>query len=347
MNRFFRNIFGVVSILFVVVSCSDEGRQFSVSSSLQGMLYSGDSVVFDVVSKRSKTPDSVVVEVDGKRLVYEHSNRCVLSTEGLTLGDKTVAFLVYYKGKKEKNRRSLRILSDIVPAQLQYEVVASYPHDNKAYTQGLQYENGKFYESDGLYGESTLRYVDVKTGKTERKSDVEERYFAEGLTLVGDTLYQLTWREQTVFLYDKHTFQRLGMKPIATEGWGMCFDGTYIIVSDGTEYLYFYEPQDFTLHHKVSVFDNLGAVSRLNELEFAQGFVYANIYTTDKIVKINPKNGKVAAEIDFTNLLPDQYRTENIDVLNGIAWNQDSDHFYVTGKLWPRLFEVRLFYKEK
>ena len=129
--------------------------------------------------------------------------------------------------------------------------------------------------------------------------------------------------------------------------WGMCFDGTYIIVSDGTEYLYFYEPQDFTLHHKVSVFDNLGAVSRLNELEFVQGFVYANIYTTDKIVKINPKNGKVAAEIDFTNLLPDQYRTENIDVLNGIAWNQDSDHFYVTGKLWPRLFEVRLFYKEK
>ena len=347
MNRFFRNIFGVVSVLFVVVSCSDEGRQFSISSSLQGMLYSGDSVVFDVVSKRNKTPDSVVVEVDGKKLVYERSNRCVLSTEGLTLGDKTVTLLVYSKGKKEKNLRTLHILSDVVPAQLQYEVVTSYPHDTKAYTQGLQYENGKFYESTGLYGESTLRYVDVKTGKTERNSDVEERYFAEGLTLVGDTLYQLTWREQTVFLYDKHTFQRLGMKSIATEGWGMCFNGTYIIVSDGTEYLYFYEPQTFTLHHKVAVFDNLGAISRLNELEFVQGFVYANIYTTDKIVKINPKNGKVAAEIDFTNLLPDQYRTENIDVLNGIAWNQDSDHFYVTGKLWPRVFEVRLFYKEK
>ena len=344
MNRFFRNIFGVVSVLFVVVSCSDEGRQFSISSSLQGMLYSGDSVVFDVVSKRNKTPDSVVVEVDGRKNVYEHSNRLVLSTEGLMMGDKTVTFTIYYKGKKEKNFRSLRILSDLVPAQLQYNVVASYPHDTKAYTQGLQYENGKFYESTGLYGESTLRYVDVKTGKTERKSDVEERYFAEGLTLVGDTLYQLTWREQVVFLYDKKTFQRLGVMPIATEGWGMCFDGTYIIVSDGTEYLYFYEPQTFTLHHKVAVFDNLGAISRLNELEFVQGFVYANIYTTDKIVKINPNNGKVAAEIDFSNLLPDQYRSENIDVLNGIAWNPVSGHYYVTGKLWPRMFEVVLFF---
>ncbi len=332
-----------VLILLACVSCSNKGRQFSVASVPKGAIYSGDSVQFTITHKKDKTPDSVVVVIDGKNLIYRNTKECVVQTERLLLGDKSVELAVYYKGKKEINYRTMRVLSDITPVQLRYEVVAEYPHDKDAYTQGLQYENGKFYESAGLYGQSSMRYTDVKTGKVLRKIDVDSLYFAEGLTLVGDTLYQLTWREKTGFMYDKNTFKKIGEFPYTTEGWGMCYNGEFIIVSDGTEFLYFYEPSTFKLHHKIAVFNNLGAVSSLNELEFVNGFIYANIYTTNIIVKINPSNGKVATEIDFSNLLPKQY-ADDVDVLNGIAWNPENDHFYVTGKLWPRMFEVRLFY---
>lgn len=331
-------------VLFSLSACSEKGKQFTVSSSQKKMIYSGDSLAFDFESPKNRIPDSVYMIVDGKTNCYYKTNHCVLQTESMQMGDKTITLHAYYKGKKEVHLRSIRLLSDIVPAHLKYEVVATYSHDKNSYTQGLQFENGNFYESGGLYGESTLRYTDVKTGKVLRKIDVDTSCFAEGIALVGDSLYMLTWRENIGFIFDKNTFEQIDTFTYATEGWGMCYDGTYLIVSDGSEYLYFYEPKTMTLHHKIAVFDNLGAISRLNELEYVQGFVYANIYTTDKIVKINPKNGKVAAEIDFAGLLPAQY-SEDVDVLNGIAWNPEKDHFYITGKLWPRLFEVNLYFE--
>lgn len=331
-------------VLFSFFACTEKGKQFSVTSSYKKTIYSGDSLSFDISSQKDRTPDSVVVLADGKSFCFYNTKQCVFQTEGLQMGEKTLTFHVYYKGKKETNLRSIRILSDIVPAKLQYEVLASYPHDHDAYTQGLQYENGYLYESAGLYGESSLRYVDLKTGKSIRKKEIDSMYFAEGLTIVGDSLFQLTWRENMGFVYNKNTFEQIGAFTIPTEGWGMCYDGKFLIVSDGSEYLYFYDPKSLTLHHKIAVFDNLGAISRLNELEYVEGFIYANIYTTDKIIKINPSNGKVATEIDFSGLLPAQY-SEDVDVLNGIAWNPTNDHFYITGKLWPRLFEVRLFFE--
>ena len=331
--------------LLLMFACADKGKKFNVVSSYKQNVYSGATITFNIESKKNYVPDSVLILVDGNTQMFSKTKACPLSTEGMSMGEKTVTIQTYYNGKKEVHLRSIRILSDIVPAKLQYEVVASYKHDNQSYTQGLQFENGKFYESAGLYDESSLRYVDVKTGNVLRKKAIDSVYFAEGLTIVGDSLYQLTWREQTGFIYNKNTFEQIGVFTYPTEGWGMCYDGTYLIVSDGTEYLYFYEPKSMSLHHKIAVYDNLGTVSSLNELEFVQGFVYANIYTTDKIVKINPNNGKVAAEIDFSDLLPEQFRND-VDVLNGIAWNPETDHFYITGKLWPRLFEVRLFFQK-
>lgn len=335
----------IVSSLLLMFACEEKGKKFNVVSSYKQNVYSGATITFNIESKKNYVPDSVLILVDGNTQTFFKTKACPLSTEGFPMGEKTVTIQTYYDGKKEVHLRSIRILSDIVPAKLKYEIVASYNHDNQSYTQGLQFENGTFYESAGLYDESSLRYVDVKTGKVLRKKAVDSAYFAEGLTIVGDSLYQLTWREQTGFIYNKHTFEQIGAFTYPTEGWGLCYNGTYLIVSDGTEYLYFYEPKSMSLHHKIAVYDNLGAVSSLNELEFVQGFVYANIYTTDKIVKINPNNGKVAAEIDFTDLLPEQFRND-VDVLNGIAWNPQTDHFYITGKLWPRLFEVRLYFQE-
>ena len=340
-----KRVYLIIAVLFTLVACSEKGKQFSVTSLYKKTIYSGDTISFEITSKKNFVPDSVVITVDGQSFPFIKTTHCALPTDNLQMGEKTLSIYTYRNGKKEVNLRSMRILSDLVPAQLKYEVVATYNHDKQSYTQGLQYENGYFYESAGLYDESSLRYVDAKSGKVLRKQMLDSVYFAEGLTLVGDSLFQLTWREQTGFIYNKRTFEQIGMFTYPTEGWGMCYNGTHLIVSDGSEYLYFYDPKTMALHHKIAVYDNLGAVSRLNELEYVQGFVYANIYTTDKIVKINPSNGKVAAEIDFTNLLPQQ-QSEDVDVLNGIAWNPANDHLYVTGKLWPRLFEVRLYFQE-
>lgn len=334
-----------IGVLFAFAACSEKGKQFNVASLQKKTIYSGDTVTFEITSKKNIVPDSVQLVIDGHVHSYSNTTLCDLPTDNLRMGEKSLTIYVYRKGKKEVNNRSMRILSDIVPAQLTYEVVGRYAHDKQSYTQGLQFENGMFYESAGLYDESSLRYVDAKSGKVLRKKAVDSAYFAEGLTIVGDSLYQLTWREQTGFIYDKHNFEQVGAFSYPTEGWGLCFDGTYLIMSDGSEYLYFYDPASMSLHHKVSVYDNLGSVARLNELEFVEGFVYANVYTTDTVVKINPNNGKVAAIIDFSNLLPEKY-SNDVDVLNGIAWNPDNDHFYVTGKLWPLLFEVKLVLKQ-
>lgn len=341
--------FGVfITCIFLIGACSNPCKKCTITNpTTQKVWYSGDSVHFVVTSEKDCVPDSVLLKFDKKTLFtcFYNTTDCSFSTEGLSLGDRTLVFELYKNGEKQIINRSLRILSDIEPARLSYDVVATYNHDKKSYTQGLQFENGKFYESAGLYGESSLRYVDVATGKVERLETVDGHFFAEGLTFVGDTLYQLTWREGKGFMYNKNTFENIGYFSLDTEGWGLCYDGKYLILSDGSEYLRFYEPKDFKFVKKVAVFDNLGAVSSLNELEYVNGFVYANIYQTDKIVKINPNNGKIVATIDFTGLLPNEL-SYGVDVLNGIAWNPSTDRFYITGKLWPRLYEVRLYYKE-
>lgn len=336
----------IIGILMIFVSCEEKGKQFTVNSSQNKIWYCGDTLQFEIGSKKNHVPDSVVLRFDKQSVfqTYYNTTTCSFTTDGMLMGDKTLTFEIYRKGKKEIHNRSLRILSDIEPAQLHYEVIATYKHDANSYTQGLQYEQGKFYESAGLYEESSVRYVDVKTGNVLKKNDVEPRFFAEGLTIVGDSLYQLTWRENTGFIYNKNTLERIDMFKYETEGWGLCFDGTNLVMSDGTEFLYFYEPKNFTLVRKVAVFNNRGAVSNLNELEFVNGFIYANIYQSDEIVKINPSNGKVAATIDFSGLLPAEL-SDGVDVLNGIAYNADNEHFYITGKLWPRVFEVRLYYE--
>lgn len=337
-----------ITCICLIEACDNSCKKCTITNSTtQKVWYSGDSVNFVVSSEKNCVPDSILLKFDTKTVFsrFYNTTNCSFSTEGLSLGDRTIIFEIYKKGVKQVVNRSLRILSDIEPARLSYEVVATYNHDKKSYTQGLQFENGKFYESAGLYGESSLRYVDVPTGKIERMETVDGSFFAEGLTLVGDTLYQLTWREGRGFMYDKNSFETIGYFSYDSEGWGLCYDGKYLILSDGSEYLSFYEPKDFKFVKKVAVFDNLGAVSSLNELEFVNGFVYANIYQTDKIVKINPNNGKIVATIDFTGLLPEDL-SSGVDVLNGIAWNPRTEHFYITGKLWPRLYEVRLYYKE-
>jgi glutaminyl-peptide cyclotransferase len=224
--------------------------------------------------------------------------------------------------------------------RLTVNVITTYPHDRDAYTQGLELDDADFYfESTGRYGRSTLRRVTLLTGEVVAQQALPPEMFAEGLTRVGDRLVQLTWRERTAYVYDAATFRVLDTFSYDTEGWGLCFDGTQLVMSDGTGTLYLRDPATFELRDEIDVRFEGAAVDDLNELECVGGTVYANVYRTEQILQIDLATGHVVADIDASGLLPAEDAT-GVDVLNGIAHDAGRNVFLLTGKLWPTVFEV-------
>jgi glutamine cyclotransferase len=233
-----------------------------------------------------------------------------------------------------------------VPA-IAYTILSQYPHDTSAYTQGLEFYKGKLYEGTGDFENSSIRITDYKTGKVEKKHMMgSSSIFGEGITIFKNKLYQLTWKSNIVYVYDVTNFD----KPVNTfkwpyEGWGLTHNGTDLIISDGTSNLYFVTPENFRLKSTIRVTDNSGPVDDLNELEFIDGFVYANVYFKDFIVKIDPASGQVVGKIDLTGLkekfFPNQVIPERTDVLNGIAYDSTAKKIFITGKRWPKLFELK------
>ena len=239
---------------------------------------------------------------------------------------------------------SLLSCADATVKEYKLEVVAEYPHDTDSYTQGLFFHNGKMYETTGLNGKSTLRLVDMQTGKPLKKLDFDRKYFLEGSLILGDNLYLLTWETRVAFIYDAGTMDDKSSWAYPREGWGITTDGRQLIASDGSANLYFMDG-DFKLDRKVTVTFDDRPVRWLNELEYIDGKIWANIYTTDEIAIINPKNGKVEGVIDCRGLLPNRLRKPSTDVLNGIAFNPDDGRIYLTGKNWPKLYEIRIVEK--
>lgn len=235
------------------------------------------------------------------------------------------------------------------PSPVSYSVLNVFPHDTLAFTQGLIFFNNRIYEGTGQKGASSLRVVDVSTGKVEKKIDLDPDLFGEGITIMGDTLYQLTWENHLVLVYDVKNLKLIRRIYWNREGWGITHDNENLIISDGTDKLYFVHPGDFRLLKTVSVYNHLGPVNNLNELEYINGFVYANQWETNYILKIDPASGMVLGVLDFTNALK-KFANINYDrktstegaVLNGIAWDSATHRLFVTGKLWPKLLEVKM-----
>ncbi|MEO8601165.1 MAG: glutaminyl-peptide cyclotransferase [bacterium] len=234
-------------------------------------------------------------------------------------------------------------LADSVPAQLRTQVLASYPHDPRAFTQGLELHDGTLFESTGLLQRSSLRQVEATTGAVQRKVDLPPDMFGEGLTWAGGELIQLTWQNGIALRWDPATFARRGEAHYDGEGWGLCFDGQHLVQSDGSARLVFRDPVTFAPVRTVAVTENGQPVLNLNELECVGDTVYANVWTTDRIVAIAPLSGVVRAEIDASSLLsPDERRALGREaILNGIAHDASNNTFLLTGKLWPKLFRVR------
>jgi glutamine cyclotransferase len=223
-----------------------------------------------------------------------------------------------------------------------YTIIHTYPHDRKAFTQGLVFEAGVLYEGTGLHGQSTLRRVDLATGQVLQLHTLPAHLFGEGVTVYHDRIMQLTWQSHIGFVYEKRSFALLREFTYPTEGWGITHDGSQLIMSDGTATLYFLHPETFAEVGRIVVHDDAGPVIRLNELEYVQGEIYANVWQTNRIAKIDPHTGRVTGWIDLRGLLQPEDMRQPVDVLNGIAYDAQRDRLFVTGKWWPKLFEIKL-----
>lgn len=236
---------------------------------------------------------------------------------------------------------SLALPSQSIP-HYGYKVVHVYPHDPTAFTQGLEYRDGVLYEGTGLKGQSTLRREDLSTGRVLQQISVAPEYFGEGITVLGPQIFELTWQSQIGFVYNRDSFEQIKKFSYTGEGWGLTNDGRQIYMSDGTSQIRCLDPATLAEIRRFSVRDGTAPVHWLNELEWIKGELFANVWQTDKIVRISPADGKVMGWIDLSGLLTDSERAAGADVLNGIAYDSTKDRIFVTGKLWPKLFEIQL-----
>jgi glutamine cyclotransferase len=291
-------------------------------------------------------PDSVTIHFDGRFVTSLKSGPWEYSLPTLftvSTGRKSLKITAFRRGKAQNTvTRFVIIFSDIVPKKNGYKVTRTYPHDKWAFTQGLIYDDGVLYEGTGQETGSTLREVEPETGKVLRQHNLDASLFGEGITLYKDRIYQVTWQNKVGFVYDKTDFKLINKIYYSSEGWGLATVNDKIVMSDGSNVLHFFEPEMFTVVSKLEVYDNEKKVDKLNELEFINGEIWANVWMTDLIARIDPLSGKVLAYIDLKGLLPESDRTADTDVLNGIAWDNSSNRIFITGKLWPKVFEIRI-----
>lgn len=339
--------------LFVIglVGCQSKKDTFlTFSAPFDGQnLNSGDKLLIKLDVASDLELDSVVYLVDGKWIATQKSTDSIfLDTKGLKLGYRMINAVVVKGEKKDTIATNIVVKSNITPMSLSYKLVNVFPHDANAYTQGLSFTQGKLLESTGGKGTSQLKWVDLSSGKTLQSTNLPEQYFGEGCLKIGDKIIMLTWQENIGFIFDAKTFKQIGTFPYqnSREGWGLAFDGTHILRSDGTNRIWLMDAETYMEKSYIEVYDQNGPVEYLNELEFINGKIFANVYLTNKIVVIDPQSGAVEATLDLSALVPKNYfktsDEEQNNVLNGIAWDEKTKRLFVTGKKWPNLYQIDL-----
>lgn len=343
------NTFKALTIIFLgslLIGCGSKTGQkknnFSIQTNAEKDAISlNETLELSLKNPKKLEVTSVSYTLNGKT-VTENTN-----LSNFKLGKHTLEATVNYDGDIETVTQSLSILNSEKPKVYTYEIVNIYPHDITSYTQGLEFYKGELYESTGQYGESKLRKVNYKTAEILKNIDLTKEYFGEGLTVLNNNIYQLTWQRGTGFVYDAETMERKSSFKYgqSREGWGICNDSKQLYKSDGTERIWTLNPETLVEESNIQVFTNKGKIGRLNELEWIDGKIYANIYQKDGVVIINPKNGATEAVIDFSPLKKLVTQHAKLDVLNGIAYNPETQTIFVTGKRWDKLFEVKIVKK--
>ncbi|MDR1887674.1 MAG: glutaminyl-peptide cyclotransferase [Prevotellaceae bacterium] len=304
----------------------------------------GDVLLLDVKSLAdSVKQDSCILNIDGKYHSTYRSLPGEVSLSSIKMGLRRMSLTVYSANNvAETILFNLKIVPSSAPITYKYKVVREYPHDDNAYTQGLFFSDGFLYEGTGQKGHSSLRKVELETGKVLQQHDLDRKYFGEGVCLHNGKIYQLTWENREGFIYDYNDFTLTGKFNYNTEGWGITGDGVNLWMSDGTSNLYKLNPDNLNVIGQLEVYTDRGAEENLNELEYIDGEIWANVYTKDYIVIINPQTGEVTGKIDLQGLLKKEFRKQNTDVLNGIAHDKTQNRIFVTGKNWLRLFELKI-----
>ncbi|MDD2549132.1 MAG: glutaminyl-peptide cyclotransferase [Bacteroidales bacterium] len=287
-------------------------------------------------------PDSVILFINNNRIGATKTLSKSFETRSLRLGKHQLKATAWLNGHRQTASVGIKLKANAPPKQYGYSIVNTFPHDIEAYTQGLFYHKEHLIESTGQIGMSSLRQVEIETGKIIQSVNLERQYFGEGTTIYDNEIYQITWTSRKGFVYEPETFNLIRTFDYPTQGWGLTTIEDKLVMSDGSNTLYFLEPKSFAEISRIEVYNHVGPVNQLNELEYIDGKIYANVYLTDLIVIINPETGMVEAEVDLSNLLNPSDRHRNIDVLNGIAWDKQNSRLFVTGKNWPKLFEITI-----
>jgi glutamine cyclotransferase len=331
------------------VSKSKTAKKFVLTSPKSGAILKadktgnkGDMMSLDIKSSADSVKmDSCVLNLDGKYYATYKSLPQDVFVSSMKMGVRRMSLAVYSANNVVENILfDLKIIPASAPISYKYKVVREFPHDENAYTQGLFFSDGFLYEGTGQLGHSSLRKVELETGKVVQNHSVDKKYFGEGICLHEGKIYQLTWEHREGFIYNYSDFVQTGKFNYNTEGWGITGDGTNLWMSDGSSNLYKLNPNSMNVIDRIEVYSDRGTEKNLNELEYINGEIWANVYTEHYIVIINPQTGEITGKIDLNGILKKELRKQNTDVLNGIAYDKEKNRIFVTGKNWPRLFDI-------
>jgi glutamine cyclotransferase len=334
-----------ISLLFSIglISCDDLNKSandnFSIeNNTLNKIIYNNDTLKLDIKNHKNKIIDSVIYKMDNKII----SDFLIL--KDVTLGEKIIKATIFSEGNKQVLINKITVLNNKTPRIYSYEVVNIYDHDITSYTQGIEFYGDILYESTGQYGESKLRALDYKNNKVLKNINLSSSYFGEGLTILNNKIYQLTWKEGRGLIYDLNKFKYIDSFNYgqSNEGWGLCNDGVNLYKTDGSENIWILNSKSQAEEAFIQAYTNKGKLTNLNELEWVEGKIYANRYQKNGVAIIDPENGAIEAVIDFKDLKKYVTQHNGLDVLNGIAYNKKRKTLFVTGKRWDKLFEVRI-----
>jgi glutaminyl-peptide cyclotransferase len=335
----------ILSSLLILNACED-GKRFNLNyKTPSDELKLSGNLDLEILSTQNESIDSVVYTFQNKKATV--GNKVKIPLDNVLLGNHELKLKIYVEGDVVEMNEKLKILNNKPPKIYKFEVINAYPHDIEAYTQGLEFYKDSLYESIGQYGESALRKVELETGKVLREHKMKQHYFGEGITIIEDKIYQLTWREGEGLVYDVNTFEVLDKFRYdkSEEGWGLCHNNNYMYKSDGTDKIWRLDKQTLKEIDYIQPTTHQSVSEKLNELEYVEGKIYANTYGKDGVAIINPENGAIEAVIDFRKLKLQVKQHPELDVLNGIAYHPETKKLYVTGKNWNKLFEVKVISK--
>jgi glutamine cyclotransferase len=341
-------LFAFIVLGVISNSCKDDEnalkKLFSIeNTTLKPILKLEESIDLVLQNKENKSIDSVIYYINDLKVgAVKGNEKLPFALKNQKLGTQTIKALVYFEGKSIDILSSFSIYASKEPQILNYKIVNTYPHDINAYTQGFEFYNEVLLEGTGQYKESTLRKTDYKSGKVTEQIKLEDQYFGEGITVLKDKIYQLTWKEKKGFVYDAKSFKLEKTFSFETEGWGITNDGEKLYMSDGTEKIYIINPETFKVEDFINVYTNGAKIEAVNEMEWINGRIWANIYQKDAIAVINPKTGAVENVINCADLKTKVTQHPGVDAFNGIAYNPATKTYFVTGKNWDKTFEIKI-----